>query len=104
LLLVNPRLPLPTAAVFRAWDGKDRGALGAWRDGRNDLEQPARRLAPEVANVLEALRDAEFSRMSGSGATCFGLYGSEAARDADAASIAAAHPQWWILATRLRAM
>ena len=38
LLLVNPRAPLSTAAVFRAWDGVDRGALGDWREGRNDLE------------------------------------------------------------------
>ena len=46
VLLVNPGLPLSTAAVFAIWDGIDRGALGDWRDGRNDLEMPARALVP----------------------------------------------------------
>ncbi|MFN3946176.1 MAG: 4-(cytidine 5'-diphospho)-2-C-methyl-D-erythritol kinase [Allosphingosinicella sp.] len=101
-LLVNPRVPLSTAAVFRAWDAVDRGPLGGWEDGRNDLEPPARALVPEIGAVLDALRGARFARMSGSGATCFGLYDDAAARDADDARIAAAFPQWWRLATRLR--
>ncbi|HWT11859.1 MAG TPA: 4-(cytidine 5'-diphospho)-2-C-methyl-D-erythritol kinase [Allosphingosinicella sp.] len=103
VLLVNPGVPLSTAAVFRAWDGVDRGALAGWREGRNDLEPVARRLAPAVADVLDALKGASFARMSGSGATCFGLYASAADRDSAARSIAALRPQWWILATRLRA-
>ena len=102
VLLVNPRVQMPTRAVFSAWDGIDRGPLGAWRDGRNDLEVPAVRLVPEVAEVLRSLAQATFARMSGSGATCFGLFESEADRDATAAAIGAAHPQWWTLATRLR--
>ena len=102
LLLVNPRRALSTAAVFKAWDGVDRGALGDWRDGRNDLERPASGFVPEIAEMLEALRAAKFARMSGSGATCFGLYSTVEERDAAAASIAAEHPGWWTLASRLR--
>jgi 4-diphosphocytidyl-2-C-methyl-D-erythritol kinase len=102
VLLVNPRLPLSTAAAFAGWDGQDRGPLGDWRDGRNDLEAAAIALVPEIAAVLEALSSAEFARMSGSGATCFGLFGSEADRDRAAAEIAAAHPGWWVCQTGLK--
>ena len=101
LLLVNPCRPLPTAGVFRAWDGEDRGPLVDWREGRNDLEPAARMLVPEIAQVLDALSGADFVRMSGSGATCFGLFATDAARDRAAARIASSHPGWWMLATRL---
>ena len=103
VLLVNPRVAVSTAEVFRRWDGIDRGPLGAdVRPARNDLEQPARALAPEIGGVLDALADASLARMSGSGATCFALYDDQPARDAAAARIAAAHPGWWLLPTRLR--
>ena len=102
VLLVNPRVPLSTGEVFARWDGEDRGPLGDWRDGRNDLEAPAIGLVPEIDEVLGWLRGqsgADFARMSGSGATCFALFASEAARD-DAA--AAVPERWWHLATFLR--
>jgi len=102
LLLVNPRRALSTAAVFKAWDGVDRGPLGEWREGRNDLEQPAVGLVPEIADVMAALDGAEFARMSGSGATCFGLYATVEARDRAAAHLAAVHPEWWTLASQIR--
>jgi 4-diphosphocytidyl-2-C-methyl-D-erythritol kinase len=102
VLLVNPGAPLSTAAVFRAWDGEDRGPLAGLEGARNDLEAAAIGLVPEIAAVLDALSDAALARMSGSGATCFGLYESVATRDAAAARIGAAHPGWWQLATRLR--
>lgn len=102
VLLVNPRRPLSTAAVFGAWDGEDRGPLGDWRDGRNDLEAPAISLVAEISEVLDALSGATLARMSGSGATCFGLFDSEADRDRAAAEIGAAHPAWWLCQTRLR--
>jgi 4-diphosphocytidyl-2-C-methyl-D-erythritol kinase len=102
VLLVNPDIPLPTAPVFRGWDGIDRGPLGDWEAGRNDLEAPARALVPEIGAVLDALAGARVARMSGSGATCFGLYPNEAARDAAAARISAARPGWWLCQTRLR--
>jgi len=102
VLLVNPCRPLSTAAVFAGWDGEDRGPLGDWRDGRNDLEAPAIALVPEISLLLDALSGAAFARMSGSGATCFGLFDSEADRDRAALEIAAAHPDWWVCQTRLR--
>jgi 4-diphosphocytidyl-2-C-methyl-D-erythritol kinase len=102
VLLVNPNVALPTGPVFKGWDGVDRGPLGDWESGRNDLEAPARALVPEIGAVLEALGDAPIARMSGSGATCFGLYPSDAARDAAAVRIAAEKPGWWMSQTRLR--
>lgn len=105
LLIVNPLVPVPTGPVFAAWDGEDRGPLEGWREGRNDLEPPAVALAPEIGEVLARLREAEsvlLSRMSGSGASCFALFETEAARDAAQDRIAALRPHWWQLATRLR--
>ena len=63
----------------------DRGPLGDWREGRNDLEAAAIALVPEIGDVLAWLRTqpgADFVRMSGSGATCFALFDSDEARDA----------------------
>jgi 4-diphosphocytidyl-2-C-methyl-D-erythritol kinase len=78
VLLVNPRVAVPTGPVFRAWDGQDRGPLGHdWRAARNDLEAPAIHLQPVIAEVLAWLRTlpgASLVRMSGSGATCFALF------------------------------
>ena len=102
VLLVNPAVALSTAKVFAAWDGVDRGPLGDWRGGRNDLEPAARRLVPAIGDVLDWLREREgvnFSRMSGSGATCFALFDSEEERDA-AATACPSH--WWHLASFLR--
>ncbi|HET9428989.1 MAG TPA: 4-(cytidine 5'-diphospho)-2-C-methyl-D-erythritol kinase [Allosphingosinicella sp.] len=104
ILLINPRRPLSTPAVFAGWDGVDRGALEDWRDGRNDLEEPALRLVPEIGLVLEALATADIARMSGSGATCFGLFSTDPARDELAARVASDYPDWWIFRSRLRAV
>lgn len=102
VLLVNPRVPLPTGEVFAKWDGVDRGPLSDWREGRNDLEASAIALAPQIETVLiwlGAQKDAWFVRMSGSGATCFALFESEEARDAAAEAVPR---EWWRLATFLR--
>jgi 4-diphosphocytidyl-2-C-methyl-D-erythritol kinase len=102
VLLVNPGVPLSTRDVFQRCDGVDRGPLGDWREGRNDLEAAAIALVPQIAEVLEWLRKqpgAEFVRMSGSGATCFALFADEAARDRAAAEVP---EQWWRVATALR--
>jgi 4-diphosphocytidyl-2-C-methyl-D-erythritol kinase len=102
VLLINPRTALSTAKVFAEWDGVDRGPLVNWRDGRNDLEQPAAGLAPLIQTVLawlSAQPGVECARMSGSGATCFALFETARARD-DAAE--AVPREWWRLATRLR--
>jgi 4-diphosphocytidyl-2-C-methyl-D-erythritol kinase len=102
ILLVNPRVPLSAADVYAGWDGIDRGSLGDWRDGRNDLEAAAIGLAPQVETVLAWLATqpgAAFTRMSGSGATCFALFDSEEARDFSAERVPR---EWWRLATHLR--
>jgi 4-diphosphocytidyl-2-C-methyl-D-erythritol kinase len=105
LLLINPGLAVSTGEVFRRWSGVDGGPLPVdWADARNDLEEPATALAPEIAEVLAALRAAggRQARMSGSGATCFALFATDADRGAAEARIADAHPGWWRLATRIR--
>ena len=114
LVLVNPGVALSTAAVFQARSG-DFGSprpLGpAPRDAealtellaarRNDLELPARRLCPEIDAVLGALAATPgclLGRMSGSGATCFGLYATAAEARAAARAIGEAEPGWWAVA------
>ncbi len=110
VLLVNPRVPLSTGPVFKAWDGQDRGSLpeGTASEvalaGRNDLEWPAISLCPQIADVLAALSETEsiLARMSGSGATCFALYRShDVMRDA-AERLASSHPGWWQMQGALR--
>jgi len=102
VLLVNPGVPVSTADVFRRWDGVDRGPIGDDPlAGRNDLEAPAREIAPVIGDVLDWLRaqpGAGFVRMSGSGATCFALFDSVEAR---AAAARAMHRGWWHLETML---
>ncbi len=110
VLLVNPRLPLATGPVFKAWDQQDHGALpiGSAKqvalNGRNDLTVPAIDLCPEIKAVLDTLEDCSpwLSRMSGSGATCFALFDDAAERDAAADRLRRDHPGWWLLAGKLR--
>ncbi len=110
VLLVNPREPLSTPPVFRGWDGKDRGPLpsGSAREialaGRNDLRKSAISICPQIADVLSELsRGAPIQfEMSGSGATCYALYESCAARDEAQRRIEAGHPDWWQMTGRLR--
>ena len=113
LVLVNPGVETPTGAVFAALerrdgppmpevlpDWADTAALAAWLAGmRNDLEPPARALFPVIGSVLEALKGQAgclLARMSGSGATCFGLFGSAAAAAEAARRLGAAQPGWWV--------
>jgi len=95
MVLVNPGIAVPTPAVFRAWKESQAGFRPAaslpvsWPDvgalvetlrtTANDLQPPAIALYPVIGDVLQALSASEhclFARMSGSGATCFGLYAS----------------------------
>lgn len=115
LVLVNPGVEVPTAAVFAALarrDGPpmpealpnwpDAPALAAWlASQRNDLEPPARALAPEIGATLAALAQTPgclLARMSGSGATCFGLYASRAAAERAARALSQVQPGWWVAA------
>jgi 4-diphosphocytidyl-2-C-methyl-D-erythritol kinase len=111
VLLVNPRVPVPTGPVFQRWDQVDRGPLAggdplaAALAGRNDLEPPAREMQPVIAEVVSAfslMPGVSMARMSGSGATCFALF--ETIRDRDAAHerVNNRFPEWWTLASLLR--
>lgn len=103
VLLVNPRIPLPTGPVFKGWDGEDRGALSKGkaseiaRSGRNDLRKPAIQICPVIAEILLKLEQTEpwMAEMSGSGATCFALYESQEHRDRAARVLAQLEPNWW---------
>ena len=102
VLLLNPRVQVSTAGVFARWNGEDKGGLGDWRAGRNDLEAAAVELVPLIGAVLAWLSvqsGARFVRMSGSGATCFAIFESEEARDRSADAVPR---EWWRLATTLR--
>jgi 4-diphosphocytidyl-2-C-methyl-D-erythritol kinase len=111
MVLVNPGVAVSTPSVFRAREGGFSGVAtwpeGGWPDAEslaaslretaNDLEPPALRLAPVIGEVLAALpADPRclLARMSGSGATCFGLYADAAA--ARAAAEAVKRPGWWV--------
>nr|WP_166176258.1 4-(cytidine 5'-diphospho)-2-C-methyl-D-erythritol kinase [Altererythrobacter segetis] len=110
VLLVNPRAPLATSAVFAGWNREDRGPLPEGTvsqiatAGRNDLETAAISLCPPIADVLAALRqtDADLVRMSGSGATCFALYRSHEVIQNAAEKLASEHPGWWQMQGKLR--
>jgi 4-diphosphocytidyl-2-C-methyl-D-erythritol kinase len=114
VVLANPGTPLSTAAVFAALapafsqaaplqrppaDARDLAALLAAR--RNDLEPPARRLVPALDDALAALAasaDCLLARMSGSGATCFGIFATRPAAEAAAKAVANQYPAWWVAA------
>lgn len=116
LVLANPGLPVSTPAVFRKLARKQNGALAsqmpttpdldAWltylATTRNDLEAPAIDLVPQIAEVLDALRleGCRFARMSGSGATCFGIFDTPGAAQAAQDSLRQRQPDWYVAATR----
>lgn len=117
LVLANPGLPLSTAEVFKARQGRfsrvaaqtppaATGPFLQWLAERpNDLEAAARAVRPEVARVVESLaatQGCRLARMSGSGATCFGLYDSRGEAERAALSLAEREPQWWVKAAGLR--
>ena len=108
LVLVNPGVHVPTPAVFRALERRDNAGMtpmaddfvGWLGDQRNDLQEAAISVAPVIAEALAALDDALVARMSGSGATCFGLYPDANTAKASAERIAAARPGWWVRSCR----
>ena len=126
-VMVNPRVPVATKDVFQALGLRNgellvgaTSVLGApaWPEEgasiadwvevletvANDLEAPAMRIEPVIGKVLEALRDSagvKLARMSGSGATCFAIYGAPTEAHAAAEKIRRDHPGWWVHAGTL---
>jgi 4-diphosphocytidyl-2-C-methyl-D-erythritol kinase len=116
MLLVNPKVAVPTRDVFAALQTRSGTGLDLPLEGfddtadllrflettRNDLEAPARKIQPVISAVLDgiaALPGALFTRMSGSGATCFGIFADDdcCARAADL--LREKHPGWWVAPT-----
>jgi len=120
VVLVNPDKPLATPDVFQAFRRQDQfqktsridwsrtRSRDHWfdllRTTGNSLQPPALTLLPEVGLVLQALAqtaDCRLSRMSGSGATCFGLYDTRASANQAKSALQSRHPDWWIAAGAL---
>ncbi|WP_226624798.1 4-(cytidine 5'-diphospho)-2-C-methyl-D-erythritol kinase [Alloyangia pacifica] len=112
-VLVNPRVPVSTPQIFRSLTSRDNppmpevlpdfpgaAALIDWlAEMRNDIEPAARALEPVIGTVLselQALPGCRLARMSGSGATCFGLFTTMAEAGAAAEALRAARPGWWV--------
>jgi 4-diphosphocytidyl-2-C-methyl-D-erythritol kinase len=126
-VLVNPRVPVATSAVFtalglrhgemlvgasdviRAVAWPEAGAsfddwIAMLTEGCNDLESPAMRIQPVIDEVLSALRGTpgvRLARMSGSGATCFAIFDDGEAAQHVAQSLQVDHPLWWVHAGTL---
>ncbi len=120
LVLVNPGVAIPTPAVFQALTRRDNtplpremprlqglAELAAFLQmQRNDLEAPALALAPVIGQVKQALgaqAGCYLARMSGSGATCFGLFADPLTAAAAASALRTAHPGWWVEAAAMAA-
>ncbi len=122
VVLVNPGIPLATKEVFACYDRRQppveprsrmrkqafprrpNAFLAMLATEANDLEPAAITLAPSISEVLDALRNSpgcRLARMSGAGATCFGLFSSRRAAAAAARRIAAGHRRWWVRASLL---
>jgi 4-diphosphocytidyl-2-C-methyl-D-erythritol kinase len=117
LLLVNPGVGLSTPSVYKARQGgftpaarfdtvpADADALAELLAERgNDLAAPAVSLLPVIGEVLSAiggLAGCRMARMSGSGATCFGIFADVEEAKRAGAALKAAHPGWWVAPGRL---
>ena len=115
IVLVNPQVPLATADVFRRLRAHDNyplpalpelltrpAQLGLWlAETRNDLQPPAIKLVPVIGDIVDDLAATQgcmLARMSGSGATVFGLFGSEGQAHQAAQSMRARNPEHWVAA------
>ena len=118
-VLINPGVAVSTREVFAALNlppaappvqagppPAPSALLAEIASGRNDLERPAIELEPVIAGVLSVLNKlpgCRLARMSGSGATCFGLFDTNASATAAARTVRVGYPQWWVRATVLGA-
>lgn len=112
-VLVNPLIPTPTAEVFKKFrgrfstplqfSGRRKSATARLADLKmyhNDLTEAACAVTPEIRDILAALADTAgclLHRLSGSGATCFGVYSSRESAAAAAHALRAGHPAWWVM-------
>ena len=117
MVMVNPIVPTPTPEVFRRFGARfspplqysgRRKSMQEWIADlsryRNDLSDAARTVTPQIADVLRAIEatpNCHFARLSGSGATCFGIYDSPAAVHAAVNKLRASYPDWWVSAASL---
>jgi 4-diphosphocytidyl-2-C-methyl-D-erythritol kinase len=113
MVLVNPLVSVSTPEIFRRLTKRDNAPVPPLPESpeadwlsfiatlRNDLEPAARTAVQDIDTVSEALSQtgAGLVRMSGSGATCFGLYRSTEAAEAAATVLADRHPGWYVQAT-----
>lgn len=116
-LLVNPGVSVSTPDIFARLRHRENTPLGDFPDTangggwikylqhqRNDLEGPAAELVPEISDVLDAIRRVEtcqMARMSGSGATCFGLFLCDDDAKSATEVIRRNNPGWWVKACRV---
>ena len=107
ILLVNPLLPLLTADVYRKFAGAFSAplqlpatiSLSILQETSNALEEPAKLMLPVISKIIGSIAASPqclLARMSGSGATCFGLYKNMADAEAAMKMIQQNHPQWWV--------
>jgi 4-diphosphocytidyl-2-C-methyl-D-erythritol kinase len=111
LVLVNPGVGVSTPDVFKRLSNRNNPALPFLPPGlnltdfaewlsrtRNDLQLPALQICPQIGDALLALAETAplLTRMSGSGATCYGLFPDAISAAAAAQSIAARNPKWWV--------
>ena len=115
LVLVNPGIEVSTPEIFKALASKHNRPMSVqsnltsvhavceWLSAqRNDLQRPAIAQHPVIADCLAALHEhgAMLARMSGSGATCFGIFASAGTAQLAASALQRQHPHWFVKATR----
>ncbi|SFR32136.1 4-diphosphocytidyl-2-C-methyl-D-erythritol kinase [Litoreibacter janthinus] len=119
-VLVNPRVAVSTQAVFKTVTNKSNPAMGelpsffsgqasfiSWlSQNRNDMQSAAMSLEPAISDTLNAISSShacQLARMSGSGATCFGIYPDAGAAENAASQISGKHSDWWVQSCTLGA-
>jgi len=119
-VLVNPNVPVDTAGVYRHLAKRDNAPMPdplpvdcsaaeliQWLQAqRNDLQDAAIAFEPVIEQIFRALEVTPgclLTRMSGSGATCFGLYADAETAASAAGRLQETHPAWWVSSTRLNA-
>jgi len=128
ILLVNPGVNISTSSIFQGLDcsqieadfkrkgmplvpseGFDcvSGVVNMLREHPNDLLGPCLKEAPIVGHVLEVIDDVpecQIARLSGSGATCFGLFQSFEEARVGAQILKEQHKDWWVCASTLKSV